>query len=51
MRLDLLGRILINGYRAEIRAVFYELLLILKADHYLFQFVGEIIREDGFKFR
>jgi hypothetical protein len=49
--LDLLGRILTNGYHAEIRAMSYGLLLILKTDHSLSRLVGGMIRNDGFRFR
>jgi hypothetical protein len=49
--LDLLGKILSNGYHAEIKDTSYGLLLILKADHPLSSFVGGMIRNDGFKFK
>ena len=49
--IDLLGKILIEGYQAEIRNKPHGLFLIVKPEHRLSGFVGNMIRNEGFKFR
>jgi hypothetical protein len=49
--LELLGKILAEGYHAEIKDISNGLLLIIKPQHPLSRFVGQLIKNEGFKFR
>ena len=49
--LELLGKILAEGYHAEIKDITNGLLLIVKPQYPLSQFVGQLIKNEGFKFR
>lgn len=49
--LELLGRILAQGYHAEMKNMSNGLLLAVKLQHPLSRFVGQMIRNEGFKFK
>ena len=49
--IELLGKILIEGYHADIQTSPYGMLLIVKPQQILSNFVGGMIRNAGFRFR
>jgi hypothetical protein len=49
--MDLLGRILIEGYHADIQTSQYGTLLIVKPQQTLSSLAGNMIRNAGFRFR
>ena len=48
---ELLGRILAEGYHAEIKDISNGLMLVVKPEHPLSRLVGNIIMNEGFRFR
>ena len=49
--IELLGKILIEGYHADIQTSPYGILLIVKPQQILSNLVGGMIRNAGFRFR